>query len=455
MCGIFGIYSKDLSHQIIHDLINNLHLLQHRGKDGAGIGYNVTRYRNKYMKMIKKYGLVKENLVINDINCDLTHACIGHVKYSTSGKSKKNNKLNSTEINELQPLIGENKNYDKIMIVHNGNIPNIEGFDTQVLLDLILDSKENIETTLINIMNTIPVAYCLLIIVNDILYVMRDRFGIRPLSIGEYNGCFYVSSETRALENCENIRDVDPGTVMRIDENGCKTIYEHPESVNGICALELLYFMNPRSIITGITIESIRINLGQTLAKKEQLINNKNSQEYIVVGIPNSGLIYAKAYAEYLLCSYAQLIEKNDSCSNGEDRTFILINDEERQNACRKKFKYDTANIKDKKLILVDDTIVRGNVIKTIVESCKKCGAAEIHIRIPAPPVIDRCQLGIAIHNKEELIMNNRTIDDVRDLLGINSLSYLSISDLTMFPKDSYMEFFGCKGVPPLPTLTV
>ena len=453
MCGILGIYSKQKSSNNAKIIIRKLSLLQHRGKDGFGIGYNITE-NNRHTKIVKHHGLVNLNNEYNINN--LTHSCIGHVRYSTSGKSKINNKLDYTKTNELQPLNGVNKQNELIIMVHNGNIPIIQGrFDSQVILNLILNSEENLETTLIWIMDNIPAAYCLLIIVNDILYVMRDRYGIRPLSYGESNETICVSSETCAIKDYKNIKDVEPGVILRIDETGCNILYKHSKPVNGLCAFELLYFMNPNSYINinnnNIKIELIRQTLGETLAKKELLFNaneNTDMNDYIVVGIPNSGLIYAKAYAQYVGIEYIQVIEKVDNCVNGEDRTFILINNEERQKACRKKFKYNVDGIKNKKLIIIDDTIVRGNVISNIIESCKNCGASEIHIRIPSPPILDKCQLGIAIHSKEELIMNNITVNEVKTKLGVNSLMYLSIDDLTMFPKDSYMEVFGC-GIAP------
>lgn len=455
MCGIFGIYNNNDSSEIINYVISNLSILQDRGKDGCGIGYNticINDKNNKNIKIIKNNGLVKDCFQDFIEKNDRTHSCIGHVRYSTSGKSSKDKKIDFTKTTELQPLSGKNKQGDSIIIVHNGNIPIIKGdYDTEVLLQLILNSEENIETRLIWIMNNIPAAYCLLIIVNDVLYVMRDRYGIRPLSYGECNDCsgFCVSSESIALENCKNIKDVEPGTILRIDGSECSVLYKHHNAVNGLCAFEILYFMNPKSYINinnnNIKIESIRQTLGETLAKKELLLNtNENLNDYIVVGVPNSGITYAKAYAKYLNIEYMQVVKMIDNCINGEDITFILINNEHRQEACKKKFKYDSENIKNKKLIIIDDTIVRGTVITNIIDSCKKCGAAEIHIRIPAPPIIEKCHLGIAIHSKEELIMNKRNVNKIKTKLGINSLMYLSIYDLEMFPKDSYMEYFGC-----------
>lgn len=437
MCGIFAIYSNNSSYKIINNVIQQLSLLQHRGNDGYGIGYiNL----NNNPTLIKNYGLVN-----NNDNNETTNCCIGHIKYSTSGHSIQTSTLDKNILDELQPLSKKNINGDTIIIVHNGNIPSIKKFDTQFLLDMIINSKLNIEDTLINIMNKIPAAYCLLIIINGTLYVMRDRYGIRPLSIGEYEDSIHISSETIALNNCKNIKEIESGTIMRIDKTGTKIIYKHPDSMVGICAFELIYFMNPNSYINNISIESIRSELGITLAKKEQII--KSHSDYIVIGIPNSGLISAKAYANYLALEYNQSIKKVNRCNNGEDRTFTLINNIEREKACKKKFMYNIDNINGKKIIIIDDTIVRGNIIKTIIDNCKSCGAEEIHIRIPAPPIIDKCQLGIAIHNKSELIMNNKSIDEVKNILDVNSLSYLSVDDLTMIPKDSYKEFFGC-GIP-------
>ena len=451
MCGIFGIYSLNAS-SIINEVIYRLSLLQHRGKDGCGIGYISESESKGKIECIKKPGLVKEAFN-NYMNYDHTYCCIGHLKYATSGKSVCNSQnLQTLNKSEMQPLIGRNLfSNDAILLVHNGNIPTIKQFDTQFIFNTLIKSNQSIESTLINIINKIPAAYCFLIIVNDTMYVMRDRYGIRPLSMGVLNNynCYKnicISSETRALEHCINIKEITPGTIMRINKTGTQTIYQHPNSVNGICALELLYFMNPKSYITNISVEFIRNQLGKLIAQKENII--KPNSDYIVVGVPKSGIIYAKSYANALSLSYKQLIEKTENCENGEDRTFILINDIERQKACRKKFKYDAKKIKGKKVVIVDDTIIRGTIITYIVECFKKCGAEEIHIRIPAPPVIDRCQLGIAIQSKEELIMNNKTVMEIQEYLGINSLKYLSVNDLTMFPKHSYKEYFGC-GIAP------
>ena len=438
MCGIFAIYSKHYNKNIINNVINGLKLLQHRGKDGSGISY-ITGTNN--LKLIKALGRVSDSFK-DYSNNDITKMCIGHVRYSTSGKTITKGQISENEKkNELQPFIGKTKKNELISIIHNGNIPNIKNHDTQFLLDILLTSEIGIESTLIHIMNIIPAAYSLILLVNDRLYIMRDRYGIRPLSIANKGESIYISSETRALVGCTNIQDVKSGDIMRLDKNGATTIYSHPKAINGLCAFELIYFMNPRSYYNGIEIQQFRKVLGKILAQKEKI--NFTPDTYTVVGIPSSGLIAAKGYAEHLSLPYKQLIKKVTNYTNGEDRTFILLKNDDRIKACRKKFKYDIDNIKGRKIIIIDDTIVRGNVIKSIIDSLKACGAAEIHVRIPSPPVVDICQLGIAIQSKNELIMHNRSIDEVRKLLEVNSLNYLCLDELTMFPKDAYKECFG------------
>ena len=270
------------------------------------------------------------------------------------------------------------------------------------------------------------------------LYALRDRFGIRPLCVGEKNDKFYISSESCAFDdNVNYLRDVNPGELIKIDENGIESLYIHKDAKVNLCTFEILYFLNEESYVDGLRIKNIRKNLGKILANKEDILN-KEDKDYIVVGIPLTGILYGKSYAKHLGLDYEQLINKNKNIS----RTFIILNNSERKKACNNKFIYDETKIKDKKIVIVDDTIVRGNVIKAIINNLKKCGAKEIHVRIPAPPVIDVCELGISIQTKEELIMNNKTVDEVCDEIGADSLKYLDVVDLEYFPKDSYNQCF-------------
>ena len=489
MCGIFAIFnSTDNQDNIINtipDTIEGLKLLQHRGKDSCGISYNQSNIKsniNSNIKEIKGKGLVSDvfsNKNIKNINSNI---CIGHVKYNTN-----NNIYN----NFIQPLTSNNNNNNNnsISLAHNGNIPNIRTYDSQYLLDFILNNNSNnsnIDDTLIKLMNYFSVSFCLCIIYKDSLYVMRDRHGIRPLSIyiddnKSYSNIndlkdkkdfvnhkkkslsglsrVYVSSETYAFKSIryniknydyrDNIREVMPGEIIKISNDGIRLIYTHPAARYGLCAFELFYFMNPDSFIYNNFVSDIRRLLGIKLAQKEKHIlkKNKNKKRYLVTGVPQSGIISAQAYARYLSLDYFQIIEKNNNTNNGEDRTFILPNDTERIRACKKKFTYNKRLIKNRNIIIVDDTIVRGNVIKTIIDIFKQLGANEIHIRIPAPPVVNRCQLGIAIYNKNELLMNGKSIEAARFILGVNSLEFLETSELDMIPPESYKECFNEKNM--------
>ena len=427
MCGIFGIYSETSNVSNTELLFKSLKSLQHRGKDGYGISFlskknDITFFRNN--------GLIPTKTPLIP-----TKSCIGHLRYSTSGYSLKTGKIQQKE---LQPLRGIIPDFE-YCLAHNGNIPNVDGHDTSFLNREImrLNQTLSMEKRLINLMMNVPAAYCLLILSPNALYAIRDRYGIRPLCIGRDKNNFYVSSESCAFEDdIDFIRDVKPGEIIRIDNRGITSIFRHPEPKNSLCSFELLYFASPNSYIDGINIRNIRKNLGTILAKRENYLSYWGN--YTVIGIPETGICSAKAYAKYLNLNYKQAIRKKKN----ETRTFIILDEEERKLACDKKFDYDCKSIRDKNVIIVDDTIVRGNIIKSIIKHLKKCGVGEIHIRIPAPPVIDICELGICITKKTELLMNDKTIEEARKELEVDSLVFLSTQELEHFPESSYNQCF-------------
>lgn len=434
MCGIYAIFNKNYNKNI-NDLYHGLKKLQHRGKDGYGIVYLLDDIS---LVTTKGEGEIKKNLFnrVNEIRCK---SCIGHLRYSTSGTSIKNGLLKRTE---LQPIRGYDSDASgPFYIAHNGNIPNVENHDTTYIRNL-LEKDGSMEDKLINLINNIPAAFSIVILThNNNMYILRDRFGIRPLCIGKNKDKYHISSESCAFSNDVNfIRDVKPGELIRIDETGLKTLYLRDNSVLNLCSFEILYFLNENSYVDGIQIKNVRKNLGKLLARKENIIDMECKEDYLVVGIPLSGILYGKSYAKELGINYCQVVHKNKNSS----RTFIILDNEERKKACDKKFNYNKELIKDKKIIIVDDTIVRGNVIKSIIKSIKKCGAKEIHIRIPGPPVIDICELGISIQTKEELIMNNNnnSIEGVCKEINADSLKYLSVDELEYFPKNTYNQCF-------------
>jgi amidophosphoribosyltransferase len=432
MCGIFAIYNSNWENNL-RDMACNLKRLQHRGKDGYGFVYHQD---NLSLITIKGEGEITDNVLDRTYSIK-SKSCLGHLRYSTSGTTIKNGLLKRTE---LQPIRGfDYKAEAPFYIAHNGNIPNLENHDTSYLRNLLEDASENMVTKLIKLIEEIPAAFSIIVLTHDNkLYIMRDRFGIRPLCIGEKGDKFYISSESCAFsKNINYLRDVNPGELIRIDENGLESIYTHKDGKVNLCTFEILYFLNEESFVDGLNIKNIRKNLGKILADKEDVLN-KEDKDYIVIGIPLTGILYGKSYAKHLGFDYQQLIKKNNKVS----RTFIILNDLERKKACDKKFSYDEEKIKDKKIVIVDDTIVRGNIMQSIIKNLKKCGAKEIHVRIPAPPVIDICELGISIQSKEELIMNNKTTDEVCNEIGANSLKYLDIDDLEHFPENSYNQCF-------------
>ncbi len=424
MCGIFGILNIVNKENIINELIDGMKKLQHRGKDSYGISSLDNNYENK----INKYmGLIKGGPE-NDVDI---LSCIGHIKYSTSGKSL-NNQL---DIEEVQPI----KKND-IIIVHNGNIPCICSFDTEYILRNIVNYDGTIEEGIINTIQRIPASYSIIIQNRDKLYILKDRYGIRPLCYGYKGGNIYISSETVGLDGCTGITEVLSGEVLKISKDGVEQIYRHPKTFDSICSFELIYFMDPLSKYKKYSVKFLREELAYKLYQREKKI--KKGGDFIVVGVPKSGIIYGEKYAQYLSLEYKQLIKKKDT-----ERTFITNNTEKISELCDRKFLFDSEGIKGKKVIVVDDTIVRGNVIKSIIRKLKVLNAKEIHIRIPSPPVIDICQLGIAITKKEELIMNTINDNDICKFLAVNSLEYLTLDDLNIFPKNSYKQCFG-GGIP-------
>ena len=414
MCGIAAIYNFEKK-DIHEEIIEMMKKLQHRGKDSFGISYVI----GSNVEVFKKQGLIEE------IQLDFKNpiSCVGHLKYRTSN-------MKETKNQDIQPIAK-----DDISLSHNGNVPNVEGFDTQHIFDMLVKYNGTFKNSLINIIKTIPAAYSIVIQKNDKLYLLKDRYGIRPLSYGFKGNNIYISSETVALEYCNNIVEVESGQIIEIDKKGIREVYRHKENYDNICAFEFIYFMNPQSFYKDIMIDGIRKNLITKCVELEKL---SFSNDYIVVGVPNSGIIYGEEYSRLLGLKYEQLITKNTN-----ERSFISSNQSEIKKTCHKKFNFNKEKINGKKIIVIDDTIVRGNVMKYICSSLRGCGAKEIHIRIPSPPVIDICQLGIPINSKEELIMNDRDIDEVSKILCINSLSFLEKEDLNCIPFETYKECFG------------
>ena len=430
-CGVFGIYTQKKSYETIQNVIHGLELLQHRGQESCGIAYE----QNDSLFCQTTPGLVKN--AFKDIKNEniLSNKCIGHVRYSTSGNSK--NDISNLH-SESQPLYGECK-LGCFFLAHNGNVPNLNEHDTKYIINFIQNSSgSSWREIFIELLDKIHVAYCLLVITNNEIYAIRDRYGIRPLCIGQHKEVdFCFSSESCALQHFVYERDVQPGEVVMVNKDGLSSIYTFPQATLKICAFECIYFMKENSICNGMLVSEIRASFGKELANKETQSFGDNT---IVVGVPMSGIVSAKSYADTLQLPYLQVIEKNENVG----RTFIAPSNEERLFLCRKKFSYNKSEIKDKNIILVDDTVVRGNVMKTIIQEMYKCGAKQIHVRIPSPKIIDKCTLGIDIPSKEELLAFGKSNLEIAKELKVSTINYLDYDDLDkILPFSTYKECFG------------
>ena len=430
-CGIFGVYNG-VAGKCITDITTGLSLLQHRGQDSFGVSYLGINTIEIYHQL----GLVSP-LPLNGYDSYLSCG-IGHVRYCTSG--------NAEDKKQIQPILSSNR-LGMYTLAHNGNIPKeLSIQDTRYIIDIINNSKKtNWKDILIELLDIIPGVYCLVILTNEGIYALRDRYGLHPLVIGKDGNDFCVASETSALHRFNFYDNVNPGEIYHIYHEECHKIYSsNPiNTCNAICSFEYIYFLKANSCVDNRSVQLVRQQLGKTLALRDKC-NEKSvfhkDKSYYVIGIPDSGIISAKSYAEEMVFPYEYWIKKRENVN----RSFIQCNDEQRNIVCNKKFLYEKTELKNKNVIIVDDTIVRGNVMKKIISLLRECSVNEIHIRIPSPPVRNTCVFCIDIANKEELIANNKTVDEVEKILDINSLCYLDIEDLNnIISKNSCKKCFN------------
>ena len=525
-CGIFGIISRENIDSSA--ITNGLKKLQHRGRESFGVSYidiidindikinDTNDIKINDIKTIKKEGLVSD---IKNENNVLSHSWLGHVRYSTAGKkiivsindnTNTNNKtaISETELQEItecqyqlfmkscQPLESVSKHLGKYSLTHNGNIPysiwrNMKGkypslidkidndiSDTLLLIALInhiakiyyiLEEEPNVDklwsNVLEHIIKEIQGAYCLVIQTTSCFWIVRDRFGIRPLVLGiEYNNdnndddnynnynnynnikSIAVSSETVAFKDSYKIRrDIHPGEVVKVSYSSMEI--ETKFHLKGIkqkhCVFEYIYFLRDLTVADGTTIEHFRLSLGNKLG--EQLKNGLNNglnngvcsippmtdkwkcDDAIICGVPTSGINYGKGLAKSLGLQYIQYLKKR---TDYPWRTFILENNDKRLEACRKKFIVEADIIKDKVIILVDDSIVRGNTVSYLIKYIRKFNPKEVHFISGSPPIKHPCRYGVDFPDIEELIANQIPVDKLADHFGLDSLTYLEIDRL-------------------------
>jgi len=470
-CGVFGIYgTKEASVKTYY----GLHALQHRGQEAAGI---VTADFNDKGKRIfrvhKDFGLVSEVFNSQKVFSETLKgdSAIGHNRYSTTGSSD--------SIKNIQPFL-VNYRSGNIAIAHNGNLTNAKEIreelvndgaifqttsDTEVVLHLIARSKLNNQVDqIIEALQKLKGAYCIVILTDDKLIAARDPNGFRPLCIGKVENSFIISSETCALDinSAKYIRDVEPNELVVIDKETLKNdkiksfqINEEPKPIKH-CIFEYIYFSRPDSKIFGTNVDKMRRKLGKVLAEKYPVID-KDGDKVVVISVPDSSNTAAIGYqAQLKKQGIPSRLEIGLIRSHYIGRTFILPGQMQREIGVKIKFNTVKGVLENRTIVLVDDSIVRGTTSKQLIKLLKEANPKEIHLRISSPPIISPCFYGMDFPSAKELIANkfNSDIKAIGNFFEVDSLEYLTIDEMLEAMIDHQPEEFctACfSGVYPVP----
>lgn len=427
-CGVFGIFSScDLPMASL--AYYGLSALQHRGQESCGIAIN----QNQQLKYFKDTGLVNEVFtpsVLQELGEG--NICIAHARYCTTGGNHRQN---------AQPIL-VNRIEESIAIAHNGNLVNSYELraeleqggsifqttsDTEVIAHIITKNKihsSSLEEALEKSVPLLKGAYSLVVMDHSKLIAMRDPNGFRPLCYGQTkDGAYVVASEGCALDAIEAnfIRDIEPGEIVIFDQDGVRSIktYCHT-SPKRICSFEYIYFARGDSYLEGKSVHLARIRAGEFLAKTYPV------EADIVIGVPDSGLDAAIGYARESKIPYGIGFVKNRYIA----RTFISPTHQERTEKLRLKLNPILPNIQGKRIVLIDDSIVRGNTTKRIVKLLRDCGVKEIHMRVSSPPFLHPCFYGTDIDSREHLIACQYSIPEIQKLLNLDSLGYLTLEGM-------------------------
>ena len=433
-CGVFGVFAP--GEDVARITFYGIYALQHRGQESAGIA---TADGNQ-IYIHSEMGLVSQVFAEHDLGHLPGRIAIGHTRYSTTGSSRTEN---------CQPVYKEGVN-GAIAVGHNGNLINAEMLrdaleddgtqfdsttDTEVIAEMLSSAPgEGWLERCSGVMKAINGAYCLVALTKDSLIAMRDPFGIRPLCIGRMNGSgWIVASETCALDHlgAEFVREVEPGEAIVIDDDGLHSIQAVEKERDALCVFEYIYFARPDSVLRDKLLHPSRMNMGRELARQAPVDGD------LVIGVPDSATAAAIGYAHESGIQYAEGLVKNRYVG----RTFIQPDQRMRDQGVYLKFNPLRQAIDGKRLIVVDDSIVRGTTTPKVVEMLRKAGAKEIHMRVCAPPIQHPCHFGIDMATQWELIASRQSIEEIREHIGADSLHYLSLDGLMRAveqPKDSF-----------------
>ena len=437
-CGIVGAYIPEENVARINFF--GLFALQHRGQESAGIATS----QGDEIHLQAKMGLVSQVFREQNLVSLPGHLGIGHTRYSTMGGSKQYN---------AQPLLAEGQR-GQIAVAHNGNVINAadlraelaeefdckfeKSSDTEVIAELFAKApgKDWFDVSAYA-MRRLKGAYSLTIMTNNKLIAVRDPLGIRPLCLGTLNGGYVIASETAALDNlgAEFVRELENGETVIIDESGIRSrIWSGANSAHAMCVFEQIYFARPDSVLNGELAYETRQRLGAEVYKEHPVDAD------IVVGIPDSSIPHAVGLAAEAKIPYAEAIIRNRYVG----RTFIQPDQRSRAQGVQTKFNPMRGVIEGKRLLVVDDSIVRSTTITRVIRMLRKAGAEEVHVRVASPPIKSTCHFGVDMATLGELIAANKTLDEITEYIGADSLAYLSVDGLmraVRAPKEEY-----CKG---------
>jgi len=425
-CGVIAVYAP--GEDVARLTYFGLHALQHRGQESAGIAVG----DNETVTVIKNLGLVSKVFKESDLDSLTGQVAIGHTRYSTTGSS--------TSWENAQPHLSA-IGHQVIALAHNGNLVNTSDLrdrlkdngvrfrsttDSEVIATLVghfTQVHNSIRAGIRETMKYIRGAYASVLLTEEAVYAFRDPYGVRPLVLGKLDGVgWVVSSETCGLDimAAEYVRDIEPGEMVKISANGVEAERAVPASKLSLCMFEMIYFARPDSVLADCTLYEVRRRMGERLAQEAPV------EADMVMGVPDSGVPAAVGYAQGSGIPFGEGLVKNRYVG----RTFISPTQYLRQQGIRLKLNPLRHAIQGKRLVVTDDSIVRGNTSRKLVELLREGGAAEVHMRITSPPVRWPCFYGIDTDTQEQLIASSHSVEEVRDYIGADSLAYLSLEGM-------------------------
>lgn len=442
-CGLFGIFSKQ-AYGIASDIYYGLFALQHRGQESCGICVN----RNGVFNSHNNLGLVNDVFTPDVIEgLGEGNIAVGHVRYGTTG---------TNSVSNAQPIV-VNHVKGKMALAHNGNLTNADKLrknlelnggifhstsDSEVISYVITRERltsRSIEQAVVKAMKHLEGACSLIVMSPQKLIAARDPNGFRPLCLGRMDdGSYVFASESCGLDAVGAcfVRDIQPGEVVVVTEEGIVSYDNHIGSKpTTMCVFEYIYFARPDSIVDGSSVHQARLNAGHYLAKAHPV------EADVVIGVPDSGIDAAIGYAQESGIPYGLGFIKNKYIG----RTFIQPTQAYRENRVRIKLNPIAQTVSGKRVVMVDDSIVRGTTSARIVRLLKEAGATQVHMRVSAPPFLHPCYYGTDIDSEEMLIANNHSIDEIARIIGVDSLGYLEMDDVVKIAADTHLGFCtGC-----------